>query len=243
MDARNRWLNQAHAALVLAFLCSPASPAAQAAEGGITPPAALRAAAEKALQARAQALGRPVNIALVELDPRLRVAQCSQPLDSNIVGDGELHEYTSVAVRCSGSVRWTVYLRASISTEVTVLTARGALPRGAEPTGADFETVRRTVPGTGADYPEDVATLRGLRLKMPLAAGEALTRSRLETAALIRRGQKVMLLAREGGIEIRVAAVALSDGRAAERIQVQNESSRRVVEGIVRDAAVVEVVL
>ena len=146
-------------------------------------------------------------------------------------------------MRCAGNVRWTIYVRAAISSEVNVLTARGALPRGAEPAAADFEMARRTVPGTGADYPADAAALHGLRLKLPLAAGEVLTRSKLEAAALIRRGQKVTLLARSGGIEIRVAAVALSDGRPAEHIQVQNENSRQIVEAVVRDASLVEVAL
>jgi len=229
-------------ALLLVFLWSLA-PAAPAAADGITPPEALRAAAEQALRARAQAVGHAIRISVGELDPRLRVASCSQPLESTIAGDGELHDYTSVAVRCAGAVRWTIYVRAAISSEVNVLTARGALPRGVEPTAADFEVSRRTVAGAGADYPGDTAGLHGLRLKQPLAAGEVLTRAKLETAALIRRGQKVTLLARSGGIEIRVAAVALSDGRPAEHIQVQNENSRQIVEAVVRDATLVEVAL
>lgn len=240
MNTRYRWSHATCGALLLAFLWTLAPAAVPMAADDITPLETLRAAAEKTLQSRAKALGHPVRIALVELDPRLRVAACSQPLEGSVTGDGELHDYTTVAVRCAANVRWTVYVRAAISSDVTVLTARGALPRGAEPTAADFETAQRTVPGSGADYPNDVAALRGLRLRLPLAAGEALTRSRLETAALVRRGQKVTLLARDSGFEIRVAAVALADGRPAERIQVQNESSRRIVEAVVRDAGVVE---
>lgn len=208
-----------------------------------TPLDTLRNAASQAVLARARAQGRVVNVTIADLDPRLRLAGCSQPLDTQIAGDGELHDYTSVAVRCGGDVRWTVYLRAAVSAEVSVLTARGALPRGAEPTLTDFDSTRRTVPGTGADYPADAFALRGLRLRQPLAAGEPLTRAKLEAAAVVHRGQKVTLLARSGGIEIRAAAVALSDGRPAERIQVQNENSRQIVEAVVRDAAVVEVPL
>ncbi len=243
MNTLHRWSYPAFAALLLVFLWSLAPAAPIASQDEVTPLAALSAAAQKALLARAQALGRTVNISIGELDPRLRLAACSQPLDSAIAGDGELHDYTSVAVRCAGSVRWTIYVRAAISCDIPVLTARGALPRGAEPAAADFDSARRTVPGTGVDYPADAAALRGLKLKLPLAAGEVLTRSKLETAALIRRGQKVTLLARSGSIEIRVAAVALADGRPAERIQVQNENSRQIVEAVVRDATLVEVAL
>jgi flagella basal body P-ring formation protein FlgA len=40
-----------------------------------------------------------------------------------------------------------------------------------------------------------------------------------------------------------MSAVALADGRIADRIRVQNLSSQRVVEGIVRSDSVVEVPL
>jgi len=239
MNTLYRYLPPLIATLALMLL----HPTARAAQSDAVPLETLRAAADKALQARAQALGRPVNISINELDPRLRLAPCSQPLESSISGDGELHDYTSVAIRCQGSVRWTIYVRAAITSEVNVLTARGSLPRGAEPAAADFDTTRRTVPGTGADYPADTVALRGLRLKMPLAAGEVLTRTKLETAAVIRRGQKVTLVARDGGFEIRASAVALADGRPSERIRVQNENSHQVVEGVVRDASLVEVTL
>jgi len=241
MNTAYRWTQPALAALILVCVWSLAPATPPPVTDAVVPLEALAAAAQQALQSRAQALGRPVKISINELDPRLRLAACSRPLDSSITGDGELHEYTSVAVRCAGSVRWTIYVRAAISSEVQVLTARGALPRGAEPSANDFDTARRSVPGTGVDYPADASVLRGLRLRQPLAAGEMLTRAKLETAALIRRGQKVTLLARDGGIEIRVAAVALADGRPAERIQVQNENSHQIVEAVVRNAALVEV--
>jgi len=49
-----------------------------------------------------------------------------------------------------------------------------------------------------------------------------------------------VLVAHSGGFEVRVNGVALSDGRASEHIRVQNASSQRVVEGIVRSESEVE---
>lgn len=60
---------------------------------------------------------------------------------------------------------------------------------------------------------------------------------------LIHRGQQVTLIAGSGGFQVRMSAVAPSDGRLADRIRVQNLSSQRVVEGIVRSDNVVEVPL
>ena len=243
MNADDFDFRPAAVALLLTLYSALTHAAPDTISEAITSLDALRAAANQALQERTQALGHPVTITFSDLDPRLRLARCSRPLESSIAGDGELHDYTSVMVRCAGEVRWTVYLRAAITSEVSVLTARATLPRGAEPSDAVFESTHRTVPGSGAEYPADAAQLRGLRLKQPMAAGEVLTRSRLEPAAVIRRGQRITLVARDAGIEIRVSAVALADGRPAERIQVQNESSRQIVEAVVRDAAVAEIPL
>ena len=51
------------------------------------------------------------------------------------------------------------------------------------------------------------------------------------------------MIAGTGGFQVRMSAVALSDGRVADRIRVQNLSSQRVIEGIVRSDNVVEVPL
>jgi flagella basal body P-ring formation protein FlgA len=59
----------------------------------------------------------------------------------------------------------------------------------------------------------------------------------------IHRGQQVTLISGSGDFQVRVGAVALADGRIADRIRVQNLSSQRVVEGIVRSASEVEVPL
>lgn len=85
--------------------------------------------------------------------------------------------------------------------------------------------------------------LTGQRLRKDLASGEALTLEALTPSNVIHRGQQVTLIAATGGFEVRMSAVALSDGRLADRIRVQNLSSQRVIEGIVRSNSVVEVPL
>ncbi len=74
-----------------------------------------------------------------------------------------------------------------------------------------------------------------------MAAGEPLFAvEALAPAFLIHRGQQVVLLARSARVEVRVAGVALADARASDHIRVQNLSSQRIVEGIVRPDGVIE---
>lgn len=51
----------------------------------------------------------------------------------------------------------------------------------------------------------------------------------LEPALLVSRGEQVVLEANRGGVQIRVKALALQDGRKGEQIRVQNLQSKREV--------------
>jgi flagella basal body P-ring formation protein FlgA len=73
--------------------------------------------------------------------------------------------------------------------------------------------------------------------------GEALDADALLTAPIVHRGQQLTLLARTSGMDVRVAVVALTDGKPDERIRVQNLSSQRIVEATVRSSQLVEVPL
>ncbi len=62
-------------------------------------------------------------------------------------------------------------------------------------------------------------------------------------AKVVQRGQAVTLLADAGGISVRMAGRALSDGLMNQRVRVQNLSSGKIVEGIARSEQVVEIIL
>jgi flagella basal body P-ring formation protein FlgA len=205
--------------------------------------ASISQAAQRAIRTQAGAQGATLSLTPAPLDPRLRLAACDRPLDAFITGGGQIQYQTTVGVRCAGRVRWTIYTSVTVESLATVLVARYALPREAALTAADFEPQTRRVPGLLSGYLTDAAALAGQRLKRPLRAGEALSRDALAPAFLIHRGQQVVLVAHAPGIDVRMAGVALSDGRVADRIDVRNLSSQRVVEGVVRSDSEVEMPL
>jgi flagella basal body P-ring formation protein FlgA len=203
-------------------------------------PATIAVAAQGAVRAQAGPAAGALVLQNAPLDPHLRIAACDRPLQAFVTGDGQLHNQTMVGVRCEGTVRWTLYSSVTVQSQAPVLVARRALQRDTELTPADFQLEDRRVPGTLGAYVTDSAALAGQRLRRPLAGGEPLAIDALAPAFLIHRGQEVVLLARAGDIEVRMAGVALADGRASDSIRVQNLSSQRVVEGIVRSDTVVE---
>lgn len=205
-------------------------------------PERIRAAAEAAVRARTAGMGQ-VFVHADALDPRLHLPACEAPLQAALAGDGALRAQVPVGVRCSGTRPWSIYLVVRTESEVPVLVARRALPRDATPRMQDFTVETRRVAGLSAQFAGDAAALDGRRLRRPVSAGETLAIDALAVAPVIRRGEQVTLLARAGAMEIRVAAIALSDGRPDEHIRVQNPASQRVIEGVVRAAGLVEVPL
>lgn len=215
----------------------------QATNGTITDPDLIRKAAARAVLERLDVAKGVADVTVDNLDSRLRLPACSQALSGFIAGDGQIRDHTAVGVRCDGTAHWTIYAQVSVSSSVPVLIARRALVQNAAPTAIDFDVETRRMPGLYTHYISDPALLAGQRLRRPIATGEILTANDLLTAPVIHRGDQITVLAQAGGMQIRASAIALSDGCPDDRIRAQNLSSQRVVEGVVRSAGVIEVVL
>jgi len=207
------------------------------------PLAAVQRAAADAVRSRLPTSDDPVSITTDTLDNRLHIIACAEPLQATLAGDGQLRERSLVAVKCTRPSAWTLYVGVRVASHPVVLRALHALGRGEQPTAADFEAVRIQVNGLSSLYISDPAQLSERHLRRPVASGELLLADALAPAVLVHRGQQVTLLAAGGGIEVRATAIALSDGEVAQRIRVQNQSTQRVVEAIVRNSTLVEVPL
>jgi flagella basal body P-ring formation protein FlgA len=204
-----------------------------------TPIDEIRARAIQAVLARPQPGLTKMQVVAAPLDARLRLQRCQQPLSAEIV-NGSDATGTNVNVRCEQGAHWSIRVRVSTSGELRAMLARRAMPRGSLLSPADFESRITTVVGPATQYVVQLDADAPLRLRLPLAAGAALTTSVIEQSPTVRRGQSVTLLARTDGLEIRVAAIAMTDGKTSERISVQNQSSHQVVQAIVRNANLVE---
>lgn len=176
------------------------------------------------------------------LDPRLRLAACSVPLEASLANPASgIGARTVVAVRCAAPTRWSVLVPVSVETETTVLVAARALLRGSTPGPTDVNQVRRTLPGPANSYIRNLEMIEGLHLARPVAAGTPLSRDMLAADPVVRRGESVTLVAREGGFEIRATGRALDDAAPGQPVRVQNVNSLKVVEGRADDAGMVRV--
>jgi flagella basal body P-ring formation protein FlgA len=82
----------------------------------------------------------------------------------------------------------------------------------------------------------------GKRLLRNLSAGSPLAAADVEAVPMVERGDLVKLVARVGAVTATATGRALEAAAPQEVLRVENLTSRRVVQGIVREAGVVEVV-
>ena len=146
-----------------------------------------------------------------------------------------------MGVRCRHGAEWNIYLPVSVETETDVLVLREAAARLSHLTATDVDIQKRRVPGLGSVYLSKPLDLQRRHLKRSLPAGTILTVNMLNRDMVVKRGQQVMLVTSVGGIDVRAAGTALTDGGKADRIRVQNASSLKTVEGVVESANLVRV--
>jgi len=193
----------------------------------------IRATARAFLNDGARTLGGRTEVSVGAIDARLRLAACDAPLAA-FLASGEIHPGTiTVGVRCAGTRPWRLYVPGRIRLYRSVLVLARALTLGAVLTRDDVRREVRDVSSLHATYLSDPARAVGLRLRRRAAAGALLRVSWLVAPRIVRQGQRVILLAKSGGIEIRASGKALGNGALGQRIAVRNLRSKRMVEGVV----------
>lgn len=180
-----------------------------------------------------------VQAAATSLDERLRLPYCEAP--EAFLPDGvEPGARMTVGIRCP-QPSWRIYVPVTVSSEAEILVARRALARGSRVLPTDVGLELRQVAGFANQYVADTAVLEGHSLRQAVSPGMPLTRALLVGEALVKRGQRVALVARAGGIEVQASGEALADALPDGRVRVRNLDTQRILEGRVegRDRVVV----
>ncbi len=176
-----------------------------------------------------------------KLDKRLRLPKCEGAIEAFSPPGNRLVGRITVGVRCPGGHPWTVYLSMTIRIYETVVTAARPLAKGAILGPADIAMVRMEVSRLRGAYLVDRKQAIGKQTKRPLRANASITNNLLVSPPLVRRGERVTLLANVAHLEVRMEGKALMDGARGDLIRVKNVKSNRIVEGRVKDTGLITV--
>lgn len=163
---------------------------------------------------------------------------CSAPVEIEAV-DTRQYSRMRFVVRCPDPKGWRhdVIVRARVSAQVAVT----AMPlRAGEVLGIDHVTLERrdvTLIGDAIGAPEAAI---GQTSRRSLRAGEVLRANQLAAPLVVKRGDQVLMVARQEGIEVSMAGEALDAGAQGAVVRVRNTASGQVLRMRVAGAGTVE---
>ncbi len=187
--------------------------------------------------------GTDTSIRVGKLDPRLRLAHCREPLNVYYPSSSGWGRNMTLGVRCSAPKPWTIYVTARAIMRGPVLVASRSLARG---TVLGTEDVELQVMDTGRSpygYFTQEAPVLKQRLKRPVAAGKPIVNTMLEQLAMVKRGERVSIVAQAAGFSVRMIGKALEDAGLGDSVRVRNLSSKKTIQGRVASPGLVQVAL
>lgn len=175
------------------------------------------------------------------LDSRLKLKKCNKSLKAFLPKGSREMGRTTVGVKCTGSKPWSLHVPVTISIYKNVLVTSRTLQKGDVLTKADVKLAKHDIGNLSYGYFESKKSGIGMKIKRRAQADTVLTPSMLKKQQVIKRGQKVAIMAQTGRMQVRMMGEALNNGAVGDRIKVMNIKSRQKLEGIITSSAEVKV--
>jgi flagella basal body P-ring formation protein FlgA len=176
------------------------------------------------------------------IEPQLQLERCRQPVKATLASAHHMRDRATIELRCQNAKPWHLYVQVRIIGTSPVAVAAHAIVPGSVLKATDMRVEQHDISELPPGFLDDPAIAVGLTASRPISGGAFLTNQQLVAAKAVQRGQSVTLVADAGGMSVRMAGKALSDGMVNQRVRVQNLSSGKIIEGIARSEQVVEII-
>jgi flagella basal body P-ring formation protein FlgA len=186
--------------------------------------------------------GLRVEVRVGQLDPRLKLAPCTQ-VQPYLPPGMRLWGAARIGLRCmDAGVRWNVFLPVTVDVYGPGLVAAAALPAGATLTAADLAPATVNLSAAASNTINDPGQAIGRALARPLSPGDALRSGDLRVRQWFAAGDTVRIVAGGTGWRIHGEGQALNPGIEGQAVRVRTESGR-IVSGLAASERTVEVPL
>jgi flagellar basal body P-ring formation protein FlgA len=150
-------------------------------------------------------------------------------------------KFLSVIISVNGRECGQVKMYGDLHFWGTVVFASHPLSRNSIIAAGDIETDFRDISMLGAGLIERPDLAIGKQLSKSLRAGDIMFNYQLKNQILVKRGDKVMILAKSGSVQVSAPGEVKNAGAAGDIVRVKNLMSRRILQARVVDEGVVEV--
>lgn len=201
----------------------------------------VRTQAKTFVEQRLESISGRHEIIPGNLDPRLRLPRCDSPLQTEFLSQQRNFGNTTVSVSCRSGKNWTIHLPVTVKSFLQVAVATRPLARNVPIQNSDISLEERDVSSLASGYYTDVQSLLGKVSKHSLTKSKVIVPSDLGTQKIIRRGNRVTIIAEGESFSIRMEGTALGDATQGEQVTVENLYSQRKIEATAIAAGMVKV--
>ncbi|HEY7773212.1 MAG TPA: flagellar basal body P-ring formation chaperone FlgA [Marinagarivorans sp.] len=171
-----------------------------------------------------------LEVHVSRIDPRLKLATCSQRKAIKINGNQTKTANISVRVSCNGESPWSIFVPARIDVLQEVVTTTRDIYKDEILKPEDLTLVVRNTSSLGFGYTNNIKPLLGNAVTRNINAGSVIRLAHVSEPLAITRGDKIVLESGTGGLSVAASAIAMSDGKVGDQIRVKNAESKRIIE-------------
>jgi len=179
------------------------------------------------------ALDTDYKVKLGQLDSRLKLPDCTEPLDiftnSNSIKPGR----NSVGVKCKGKKKWTIYSSAIVTIYKEVLVLTQPIHRGEILSQDNLHFEKRDISTVRSGFLTDPLVVVNKQATRNLGLGSVINKSNFTEPKLIKKGEKVYIKASSRHLNISMKGIAMMDGIKGQSIRVKNEKSHQIIQATV----------
>lgn len=166
--------------------------------------------------------------------------RCSSPLGVSIPsGNRASFSRLRYDIHCNDTSSWTVSVTVKPDIYMPIVMSKNTVERGQKVAPSDIELKRHNISNARNGYIIDPDEVIGLAAKRRIRPLQVITPSLLDSPILVTRGQRVIMIAQQDGIEARTMGEAMKNGRKGDLIQVKNLSTKKTVSAVVDQPGVV----
>lgn len=180
------------------------------------------------------------DIAVGRIDPRLKLAQCRQPVQVSFLGKKRLSGKVNVRLDCNAPT-WSIFVPSEIKLTERIVVSTVSLPRGTRIQASQVSLQVTETSSLHYTYFRDLSQVIGTTTTRPIQSGDVIFTNMIKASNAVHKGDNVVIRAVAGSLAVRMQGTALQDGAIGKQIQVRNNQSQRIIRAIVTGAGQVEV--
>ena len=185
----------------------------------------IRLAAKIFLEEMTNAADNPsISVNIGQLDPRLRLRQCDNKLQSFLPGSSKPTGRVTVGVSCTSPVLWKIFISATVDEYIQVIVAKTNIAKKSIITAQDIEFKRVNIAVLRKQPVTTKAQVLNTSPKRYISAGSVIFEGNI---CMVCRGDIVQVSAGNKYLAINLQGVALADATIGENTKVRNLQSKR----------------